>query len=131
MRAGHPFSGRQGPAFGLWHRRLVFVVRGIAQFFASFLINLAGLRVVESVRLAVFEKLQTLHLGFFGKIPTGDLMQRLTGDVQSVRLVLVDVSTDLIIQPFTLVGALAVAWFGLSVRLCNLVRPAPFPVRLG
>ncbi|NBS04167.1 MAG: hypothetical protein EBS64_02870, partial [Verrucomicrobia bacterium] len=30
----------------------VFVVRGIAQFFASFLINLAGLRVVESVRLA-------------------------------------------------------------------------------
>lgn len=108
----------------------VFVLRGVAQFFASFLINLAGLRVVESVRLAVFEKLQTLHLGFFGKIPTGDLMQRLTGDVQSVRLVLVDVSTDLIIQPFTLVGALAVVIWkcftmpgGLWFLLCLGVVP--------
>lgn len=109
---------------------VVFLCRGVSQYLANFLINLAGLRVVESVRLAVFRRLQRLHLGFFGRIPTGDLMQRLTGDVLSVRLVLVDVSNDIIIQPFTLVGATAVAlWTCLSMPggwwflLCLMVVP--------
>ena len=69
----------------------VFIFRGVSQYLANYFINVAGLRVVESVRAAVFGRLQRLHLGFFGRIPTGDLMQRLTGDVQSVRLVLVDI----------------------------------------
>ncbi|MGA0132891.1 MAG: ABC transporter ATP-binding protein [Opitutales bacterium] len=83
----------------------VFLLRGAAQFAASYSVNVAGMRVVESVRTAAFARLQSLHLGFFGRFSTGDLLQRLTGDVLSVRLVLVDVSTDLVIQPFTLVFA--------------------------
>ena len=108
----------------------VFVFRGVSQYLANYFINVAGLRVVESVRTAVFGRLQRLHLGFFGRIPTGDLMQRLTGDVQSVRLVLVDISNDVIIQPFTLVGATVMAlWTCLSMPgggwflLCLLVVP--------
>ena len=108
----------------------VFVFRGVSQYLANYFINVAGLRVVESVRAAVFGRLQRLHLGFFGRIPTGDLMQRLTGDVQSVRLVLVDISNDVIIQPFTLVGATVMAlWTCLSMPgggwflLCLLVVP--------
>lgn len=109
---------------------VVFIFRGTSQYLANFLVNLAGLRVVESVRAAVFARLQRMHLGFFGQIPTGDLMQRLTGDVQSVRLVLVDISNDVIIQPFTLIGATAVAlWTCLSMPggawflLCLTVVP--------
>ncbi len=83
----------------------VFLLRGAAQFAASYSVNVAGMRVVESVRSAAFARLQSLHLGFFSRFSTGDLLQRLTGDVLSVRLVLVDVSTDLVIQPFTLVFA--------------------------
>lgn len=84
---------------------VVFLLRGAAQFAASYSVNVAGMRVVESVRKAAFARIQALHLGFFGRFSTGDLLQRLTGDVLSVRLVLVDVSTDLVIQPFTLVFA--------------------------
>ncbi|MFM7208673.1 MAG: ABC transporter ATP-binding protein [Verrucomicrobiota bacterium] len=84
---------------------VVFLLRGVAQFAASYSVNVAGMRVVESVRSAAFARLQSLHLGFFSRFSTGDLLQRLTGDVLSVRLVLVDVSTDLVIQPFTLVFA--------------------------
>ncbi|MFM9000487.1 MAG: ABC transporter ATP-binding protein [Opitutia bacterium] len=83
----------------------VFLLRGVAQFVASYSVNVAGMRVVESVRSAAFARIQSMHLGFFGRFSTGDLLQRLTGDVLSVRLVLVDVSTDLVIQPFTLVFA--------------------------
>ena len=109
---------------------LVFLLRGVGEFFANYLINLVGLRVVEAVRRDVFAKLQRLHLGFFGKISTGDLLQRLTGDVNSVRLVLVDISNDIIVQPLTLVFSTGyVIWLCLSkpqgywFLLCLLVVP--------
>ncbi|GBL42689.1 lipid A export permease/ATP-binding protein MsbA [Verrucomicrobiota bacterium] len=108
----------------------VFILRGVSQFFASYFVNLAGLRVIDSVRTAVFAKLQRMHLGFFARMPTGDLMQRLTGDVQAVRIVLVDISTDAIIQPFTLIGALGFVVFkclsvpgGVNFLFCLLVVP--------
>jgi len=108
----------------------VFLLRGVSQFLASYCVNLAGLRVVDSVRSAVFARLQRMHLGFFGQRPIGDLMQRLTGDVQSVRMVLVDISTDAIIQPFTLLGAVGFVVYrcltipgGGRFLLCLLVVP--------
>ena len=117
-------------AFAVAFLPAVFLVRGVSQFLASYFVNLAGLRVVDSVRSAVFAKLQQLHLGFFARLPTGDLMQRLTGDVQSVRMVLVDISTDAIIQPFTLVGAVGFVVYrcltipgGDRFLLCLLVVP--------
>ncbi len=85
---------------------LVFLVRGLAQWGSGTLINLAGLRVIESVRAEVFARIQRLPVRFFARIPTGDLLQRLTGDVQSVRIVLVDIANDLLVQPFTLLFAL-------------------------
>jgi ABC-type multidrug transport system fused ATPase/permease subunit len=48
----------------------IFLVRGLSQFISTYLLNLAGLKVVESVRRAVFVKIQEMHLGFFGKMPT-------------------------------------------------------------
>ena len=117
-------------AFAVAFLPAVFLVRGVSQFLASYFVNLAGLRVVDSVRSAVFAKLQQLHLGFFARLPTGDLMQRLTGDVQSVRMVLVDISTDAIIQPFTLLGAVGFVVYrcltipgGGRFLLCLLVVP--------
>lgn len=93
----------------------IFVIRGVSEFCSSFFLNLAGLRVVESVRRTVFEKLQKMHLGFFGKISTGDLLQRVINDANSVRLVLVDVSNDILIQPLTMVFAVGyVIWLCLS-----------------
>ena len=77
----------------------IFLIRGLSQFISTFLLNLAGLKVVESVRRAVFFKLQQMHLGFFGKISTGDLLQRIINDANAVRLVLIDISNDLFVQP--------------------------------
>ena len=109
----------------------VMLVRGLGEFFSTYLLNLAGLRVIEAVRRDVFGRLQQLHLGFFGRHPVGDLLARLITDANAVRLVLVDVSNDLIVQPLTLVFALAyVVWVclshdgGLWFLACLLVVPA-------
>jgi subfamily B ATP-binding cassette protein MsbA len=118
-------------AFAVGFLPSVFLVRGISEFCSNYFLNVAGLRVVESVRRAVFAKLQRLHLGFFAKIPTGDLLQRVINDANSVRLVLVDVSNDLLVQPLTMVFALGyVVWLCLSkpdgfwFLGCLLVVPA-------
>jgi subfamily B ATP-binding cassette protein MsbA len=118
-------------AFAVGFLPSVFLVRGISEFCSNYFLNVAGLRVVESVRRAVFAKLQRLHLGFFAKIPTGDLLQRVINDANSVRLVLVDVSNDLLVQPMTMVFALGyVIWLCLSkpdgfwFLGCLLVVPA-------
>jgi ATP-binding cassette, subfamily B, bacterial MsbA len=92
---------------------VIFIIRGIGEFFSTYLLNLAGLRVVESVRQGVFAKLQQLHLGFFGRISTGDLLARLITDANAVRLVLVDVSNDLVVQPLTLIFSI-----GWVIYLC-------------
>jgi len=109
----------------------VMLVRGLGEFFATYLLNLAGLRVIEAVRRDVFAKLQQLHLGFFGRLSIGDLLSRLIADANSVRLVLVDVSNDLIVQPLTLVFSLGYVVFvclshdgGYWFLACLLVVPA-------
>jgi len=110
---------------------VVMLVRGLGEFFSTYLLNLAGLRVIEAVRRDVFGRLQQMHLGFFGRHSVGDLMARLINDANAVRLVLVDVSNDLIVQPLTLVFALGyVTWVCLShdggfwFLACLLVVPA-------
>ncbi len=110
---------------------VVMLIRGLGEFFSTYLLNLAGLRVIEAVRRDVFARLQQLHLGFFGRLSIGDLLSRLIADANSVRLVLVDVSNDLIVQPLTLVFALGyVVWVclshtgGLWFLACLLVVPA-------
>jgi subfamily B ATP-binding cassette protein MsbA len=110
---------------------VVMLVRGLGEFFSTYLLNLAGLRVIEAVRRDVFGRLQQMHLGFFSRHSVGDLMARLITDANSVRLVLVDVSNDLIVQPLTLVFALGyVVWVCLShdggywFLACLLVVPA-------
>ena len=124
-------------AFAVAFLPAIFILRGVAEFSSSYFLNLAGLRVVESVRRTVFEKLQRMHLGFFGKISVGDLLQRVINDANSVRLVLVDISNDILIQPLTMLFALGyVVWLCLSkpngvlFLACLVVVPvAVFSVR--
>ena len=109
----------------------VMLVRGLGEFFSTYLLNLAGLRVIEAVRRDVFGRLQQMHLGFFGRLSVGDLLARLISDANSVRLVLVDVSNDLIVQPLTLLFALGYVVYvclshdgGFWFLACLLVVPA-------
>lgn len=83
-----------------------FLLRGVSGFGKDYLINSAGLRVLEALRIRIFEKLQHLHLDFFRKIPSGDILSRMNGDAMLVRAALVDVLADLVIQPLTLVAAI-------------------------
>ncbi|MBL62029.1 MAG: ABC transporter [Opitutae bacterium] len=114
-----------------------FLVRGVSGYFNSYLINFCGVRVLEQLRLKVFRKLQRLPLSFFRKNQSGDLLSRVMGDAEQLQNALLQISNDLIKQPVTFLGAIAVlihlalANEGLGfVLLCLAVIPiCVFPIR--
>ncbi|MES2657474.1 MAG: ABC transporter ATP-binding protein [Verrucomicrobiota bacterium] len=85
---------------------LIFLVRAMASYTNSYLIQYAGQRVLEDIRLDLFVKLQGLPLSFFKKNKSGDLLARLMSDTAVLRQIVANVSSDLIKQPATLLGAL-------------------------
>lgn len=98
-------------AFAILLLPIVFIVRGVSMFGNTYLLNVCGIRVLEGVRMRLFAHLQEMHLDFFRKHNSGDLLSRTMGDTMLVKSVLVEVTNDLLIQPFTLAGAVGfVVW---------------------
>jgi len=90
---------------------LVFLVRALSGFINVYWSNYCGGRVLEQVRSEAFAKLQRLHLGFFQKNNTGDLLSRIINDTQQLQNSLTQAANDLVKQPITLIGALGyLAW---------------------
>ena len=63
-------------------------------------------KAMRSLRRDLFEHVQTLSLGFFDRHPHGELMSRLTNDMDAISRVLSQNVTDLFAGLLTLVGVL-------------------------
>jgi ATP-binding cassette subfamily B multidrug efflux pump len=64
-------------------------------------------KVMRGLRRNLFDHLQTLSLSFFDRHPHGELMSRLTNDLDAISLVLSQNVTELFTGLLTLVGILA------------------------
>ncbi len=73
-------------------------------------------RVVRNLRADIFAKLQTLSLRYFDQHAHGDLMSRLTNDVETISNVLTMNATQLISSSLTIVGVI-IAMFVINVPL--------------
>jgi ATP-binding cassette subfamily B protein len=65
---------------------LATVVSGAARFGMRKLLNSISRRLENDLREDVFDHLLRLDAGFYGRMPTGELMSRLTNDTQAVRM---------------------------------------------
>jgi ATP-binding cassette subfamily B multidrug efflux pump len=59
--------------------------RGVFNYVRQYLGELFGQRVVFDLRLALYRRLSSLPFSYYDTAKTGDLMSRLTGDVEAVR----------------------------------------------
>lgn len=101
---------------------LVFVVRGVAGYLNTYLIQLAGTRVLEAIRLDFFRKLQVLPLSFFQKNSTGDLLSRGLADANQLQVTLTTAANEIVKSPATLIGAIGwIAWKAYHVQGMTLV----------
>ncbi|WP_209124964.1 ABC transporter ATP-binding protein [Alkalihalobacillus sp. BA299] len=67
---------------------LLMVLKGIATYYHQFLGDLFGVRAVYELRNALYKKLQYLPFRYYDNAKTGDLMSRLTADVEGFRFFL-------------------------------------------
>lgn len=86
---------------------LVFIVRGFAMWGNAVLVNILGIRILETLRMTVFSRVQELPVAFIESRRKGDVISRITADTNNVQNILTAVANDLIKQPVTAVCALA------------------------
>jgi subfamily B ATP-binding cassette protein MsbA len=131
-----PLPGWQILGVAMW-LPIVFTLRGISGYLNSFLIQVAGVRILEALRLDYFRKLQVLSLSFLQRQTTGDLISRGLADTNQLQNTLTTVAKDGMQQPATLLFAMGyIVWItshqkGIAVMIASLaiVPLCVFPVR--
>lgn len=84
----------------------VFVVRGFAMWGNAVLVNILGIRILETIRMAVFSQVQALPIAFMESRRKGDIISRILADTNNVQNILTSVANDLVKQPVTAACAL-------------------------
>ncbi len=99
---------------------LISLLMGVLNFFRSYLMSVFGQRTIDNLRNDLYRHLQKLSISFFNNQRTGDLMTRLSQNVNTIgNLVTADIA-DILADSFTfvvIVGYLITADWQLTLLL--------------
>jgi ATP-binding cassette subfamily B protein len=100
----------------------VYLGLGLAQTAQSVIMARVGQRALRVMRRDLFVHLQTLSLSFFDQRPVGELMSRLTNDIETINLLLTTNATQAASSVLNLVGVVVMmfaldAWLALGTLL--------------
>lgn len=114
---------------------ILFVLKGLSEFWQTFLMNDASQRIIRDLRQALFDRFIGLSLDYHHKFPTGQTMSRILYDTGIVQNSITEGVTDLVYQSFQILMflgiALAINW-KLSLIVCALVPLIAWPIgRIG
>ncbi|CQR47843.1 Putative multidrug export ATP-binding/permease protein [Paraliobacillus sp. PM-2] len=104
---------------------LIMIIKGISNFLQQYLGDLFGVSSVFSLRDGLYKKLQRLSFTYYDNARTGDLMSRLTMDVEGFKFFLAAGLKELIRIVMLIVISLSVMFF-YSIPLA-LVTMAAMP----
>jgi len=107
----------------------VYVLSAAAQLVQGVMVARVAQRSMRALRSDLFNHIQTLSLRFFDARAQGELMSRLTNDLDAVSQVLTNQATQLFTGVLTLAGILVVIFF-LSPLLA-LGSMIAFPLMIG
>jgi ATP-binding cassette subfamily B multidrug efflux pump len=85
---------------------LVYVASGILNFFQGWLMAGVSQQIVTNLRRTLFAKLQDLPIAFFDIHPHGELMSRLSNDIDNVSSTISQSTTQLLSGFITILGSL-------------------------
>lgn len=88
--------------------------------------NTVGQTVIYRLREDVFSKLQSLSLGFFAKQDTGDIISKMTNDVNSLNELLSS-GLMIILTDVVMIGGILIAMFSLNLELA-VISMIVFPL---
>lgn len=112
-----------GDTSGLWPLAWLYggavVLTFVLQYGQTYYIQLAGQRGLADLRSRLFDQILKQDMSFFGKHPVGDLVVRITGDIDSLNALLSSSVVTIITESATLV-AVVIVMFTVNWRLALL-----------
>jgi len=90
---------------------LIYLVRGFGRYYASSLMQVIGQQAVRDIRDRLFGHLQALSLRFYSSKQTGQLMSRITNDVQVIQDSVSIVVYDFLRESLTMIVLLGVVFY--------------------
>ena len=98
----------------------VFILQAGFNFTQNYLLSWIGERVVADLRRQLFDHVQSLSMDFYSEHRTGELMSRITNDVNAVQNTVSGNLLSLLQQVVTLCGSLVIVFY-LDWRLAMLM----------
>lgn len=87
---------------------ITFFLKNLFRYLALYIISPVRYGIEKRIRQAVFERLLTLPLSYFSEERKGDLMSRITIDVQEIQWSVLQSIETLVRSPITIIGSLGV-----------------------
>ena len=106
----------------------LYLMRIIFRFLSNYLAHKAAWNLVGDLRSRMYDKLQSLDLGFFHDKQTGDLMSRVVNDTRDFELLYAHMIPEMITNLVTFAGVLVIL-LTINWRLA-LITCCPIPLIL-
>ncbi|MBP5675083.1 ABC transporter ATP-binding protein [Candidatus Saccharibacteria bacterium] len=106
----------------------LYVVSGIINYIKELLLMRTSAKFSKLMRAKILSKISRLPISYFDKIKIGDIMSRMTNDVDAVSMQLAATISDIVTSIVTIVGILAMMLL-ISVPL-SLVAIIAIPVSM-
>lgn len=91
----------------LWVSVTLYILNGLFQFVSGLIAASMGQAVVRRMRFDIKKKLDNVALKYFDQTPTGDILSRITNDIEMVSVTLQDSINQIITGTMTVVGVFA------------------------
>ncbi|MEK9754107.1 MAG: lipid A export permease/ATP-binding protein MsbA [Rhodospirillaceae bacterium] len=88
-----------------------FLVKGLANYSQSMLMNFVGLRIIADTQNRLFAHLAAMDLGFFHRNPTGSLISRFIADIHQMKVAVSDGLTGFGKDMLSLIGLVGVMFY--------------------
>lgn len=89
---------------------VLFCVKQVVLFWSDYLMNDIAQAVMRDVRSRLFERIQTLSLDYFSRKRVGELVSRITNDVNTIENAISYAVTDLFKQPFLILVFMVISF---------------------
>jgi ATP-binding cassette, subfamily B, multidrug efflux pump len=94
----------------------LYVCDWLVKFLQQFFMASIGQRIIHFIRVTIFSAMKKLPLSFFDRRQHGELMSRLTNDVDNISTTISNSLTQLLTYAFTIIGI-----FGIMIFLSPLL----------
>jgi subfamily B ATP-binding cassette protein MsbA len=105
--------GQSGMPFRFWAALIIgaYLAKGAGSYFSTYLMTDVGQRVVRDIRDRLFRHILDQSAAFFSRRTTGQLMSRITNDVNQVQQAVSETIGDLIREGLSAVGWIVLMFY--------------------